>query len=61
VLGTSEAFPPASESWQMVGVEFEMPAGTEAVQLGLARDACATSPCPIFGMVWLDEFALQKM
>ena len=61
VIGTSEAFPPESESWQVVGVEFVVPQDVEAVTLKLGRDVCATSPCPIFGVVWLDEFAVQKM
>lgn len=61
VIGTSAAFPPASESWQVVGVEFVLPEDAEAVEIRLGRDSCATSPCPIFGLVWLDEFAIQKM
>ena len=60
-IGSSEAFPPASESWQVLGVEFTMPGDAEAVEIRLARDTCVTSPCPIFGVVWLDEFTIQKL
>ena len=60
-IGSSEAFPPASEEWQILGAEFTVPADAEAVELRLARDVCASSPCPIFGVVWLDEFAIQKL
>jgi tetratricopeptide (TPR) repeat protein len=61
MIGSSEAFPPASESWQVLGVEFAVPADAEAVELRLARDTCASAPCPIFGVVWLDDFSLQKL
>jgi tetratricopeptide (TPR) repeat protein len=60
-IGSSEAFPPASEEWQILGAEFTVPSDAEAVELRLARDVCASSPCPIFGVVWLDEFAIQKL
>ena len=61
VIGTSPAFPPESESWQVLGVEFAMPADAEAVELRLARDTCVSSPCPIFGVVWLDDFSIEKL
>ena len=61
VLGQSEAFPQSTPSWQQMSVEFTVPEKSEAVNIILARDKCSSSPCPIFGVVWLDEFALQKL
>jgi tetratricopeptide (TPR) repeat protein len=60
ILGKSDPFPPAAGSWSSLGVEFVLPS-TEAVDVGLVRDSCATSPCPIFGFVWLDEFHITKL
>jgi hypothetical protein len=44
-----------------VSVEFTVPEKAEAVTIRLARDKCSSSPCPIFGVMWLDEFTLQKL
>jgi tetratricopeptide (TPR) repeat protein len=60
-LAHSDAFPQSTPSWQQMNVEFTVPAKSEAVSVALARDECSSSPCPIFGVVWLDEFALQKL
>jgi len=61
VLAQSEPFPQSTPSWQQMSVEFTVPEKSEAVVIGLVRDKCSSSPCPIFGVVWLDEFALQKL
>ena len=59
VLAKSNAFPSATGAWQEWSVEFT--AQSEAVVISLVRDNCSSSPCPIFGVVWLDEFSLQKL
>ena len=61
ILAKSDAFPQTTNTWQQINVEFTAPAKSEAVVITLARDNCSSSPCPIFGVVWLDEFALQKL
>ena len=58
-LAKSDLFPQATGSWSSLGVEFTVPE-TEAVDVRLVRDNCASSPCPIFGVVWLDEFYFTK-
>jgi len=64
ILGKSDAFPATSGSWQEMKIEFTTPparpATADGVIIRLSRDSCG-SPCPIFGVVWLDEFALQKL
>jgi tetratricopeptide (TPR) repeat protein len=60
VLGKSDPFPPATSSWASLGVEFVMNT-TEALDVRLERDNCASSPCPIFGVVWLDEFYISEL
>jgi len=60
ILAQSETFPQSTDSWQQLNVEFA--AGAEAaVNVSLKREKCASSPCPIFGTVWLDEFWFQKL
>jgi tetratricopeptide (TPR) repeat protein len=58
-LGKSDAFARSSGTWQTMSVEFKPQ--SEAVVISLARDNCATAQCPIFGVVWLDNFSLQKL
>ena len=59
ILAKSDAFPSVTEAWQEVSVDFTTP--SNAVQVSLVRDNCSSSPCPIFGVVWLDDFSLQKL
>ena len=59
VVGKSDPFPSPSASWQMRSIEFKPQ--SKAVVLSLRRDGCSSAPCPIFGVVWLDEFSLQKL
>jgi len=59
-LGQSEPFPQTTNGWEQMRVDFTAPANAEAVVISLVRDNCSSSPCPIFGVVWLDEFRLEK-
>jgi len=61
ILAQSEAFPQATNGWQEMKIEFTAPPTSEAVVVSLRRDNCPSAPCPIFGVAWLDEFALQKL
>lgn len=61
ILGKSDAISQSTGAWQQMNVEFTTPQNGGAVVIRLTRDNCATSVCPIFGVVWLDEFSLQKL
>lgn len=61
ILARSDAFPQTTNAWQQMNMDFTAPAKSEAVVISLVRDNCSSSPCPIFGVVWLDEFALRKL
>ena len=61
ILAKSEAFPQSTGSWQQLEVEFTTPPAAEAIVVSLKRENRASSPCPIFGAIWLDEFALHKL
>ena len=60
LLGKSDPFPQATGSWSSLGVEITMTA-TDAIDVRLVRDSCTSAPCPIFGVVWLDEFYITKL
>lgn len=60
VLAQSKTLPQGTNSWQEYEVEFVAPSKTEAVLVSLQRQPCETSPCPMFGRVWLDDFSLIK-
>lgn len=48
------------KNWLQSSIEFETDQSTEAVEIRLTRKSCAESLCPIFGMLWLDDFHLEK-
>jgi Flp pilus assembly protein TadD len=60
VMGRSAALPLQTSGWQFVTVDFSATGSTAAIQIILHRQPCSTSPCPIFGHLWLDAFSLQK-
>jgi len=59
-LGQSAPLKMDERTWQDYEVEFKTGEQTEAVQMSLQRQPCATDPCPIFGRLWLDSFQMQK-
>ena len=59
-LALSKPFAEGTSNWQHYEVEFETAATTDAVEISVRRQACADNPCPMFGRVWLDDFALRK-
>lgn len=61
-LARSEALAGEMREWKNYSVEFVAPANTQAVVVAIVREPCAGGGlCPIFGQVWLDDFALQKL
>lgn len=61
MLGQSTALPRGSNGWRDYAFEFTTSASTEAVIINVRREACSAAPCPIFGRLWLDDFALKKL
>jgi tetratricopeptide (TPR) repeat protein len=58
LLGKSENLPTATSPWQQFNFEFTTLATSEAAVIRLQRNSCNSSPCPIFGTLWLDEFKI---
>ena len=59
LLGKSAGFP-ATTSWVNLSFEFTTLPATEAAVIRLQRNNCDSAPCPIFGVVWLDEIQIES-
>jgi tetratricopeptide (TPR) repeat protein len=60
LLGKSENFPTATTSWTKLNVTFTTLPTSQAAVIRLQRNNCDSSPCPIFGTLWLDEFYIEQ-
>jgi tetratricopeptide (TPR) repeat protein len=61
LLAKSENMPTATTSWVRLNAVFKTLAATEAVTIRLQRTPCDSSPCPIFGTLWLDDFQIRQI
>jgi hypothetical protein len=53
--------PRTTVGWQDFRIDFNCGGNTGAIRIALQRERCEKSPCPIFGRLWLDAFALRKL
>jgi len=60
VLGRSENLPTATTPWRTLNLNFNTTETSQAVIIRLQRNNCDSSPCPIFGTLWLDEFRIEQ-
>jgi tetratricopeptide (TPR) repeat protein len=60
LLGQSENFPTATTAWRTLSFTFNTLATSQGVMIRLQRNNCDSSPCPIFGTLWLDEFYIEQ-
>ncbi|HJP91879.1 MAG TPA: carbohydrate binding domain-containing protein [Pyrinomonadaceae bacterium] len=58
LLGKSENLPSGTTSWTKLQFDFTTLATSRAAVIRLQRSNCDSSPCPIFGTMWLDEVSL---
>jgi Tfp pilus assembly protein PilF len=60
-LGSSEPLAVGTSDWRLVAIDFKTSAKTQAVIIGTYREVCPSETvCPIFGIVWYDDFNLQR-
>jgi tetratricopeptide (TPR) repeat protein len=59
-LGKSQNFPSATTDWTRLTFEFATPPSAEAAVIQLQRNNCEPAPCPIFGVLWLDEISIEQ-
>ena len=61
VLGSSAPLPAGTDDWRLVTIDFKTTPKTEAIIIGTNRELCGPGEvCPIFGIVWYDDFNLQR-
>jgi tetratricopeptide (TPR) repeat protein len=60
LLGKSKNFPTGTTPWVKLDVEFKALPFCYAAVIRLQRNNCDSSPCPIFGTLWLDEFHIEQ-
>ena len=62
ILGASQPLITGTYDWQPITINFKSPPKTEAVTVRIVRATCGTDAvCPIFGIVWYDDFNLQSI
>ena len=60
LLGKSGNFPTATTAWTKLSFDFTTLPTSQAAVIRLQRNNCDSSPCPIFGTLWLDEFSIEQ-
>lgn len=62
-LASSSMAPGGTNEWSPINLSFKTGEKTEAVFLKIVRVSCSTEEtpiCPIFGMVWYDDFSFKR-
>lgn len=59
-LSKSSEVERTSNGWREYILQFKTAPQIETIQIVVQRQSC-TSPCPIFGQIWLDQFSLRKV
>jgi tetratricopeptide (TPR) repeat protein len=60
-LAESPVLAEKPNDWQIVSFDFQTAPETDAINLSIQRKNCTTSPCPIFGSMWLDSFSIEEI
>jgi hypothetical protein len=60
-LGQSVPLTGTSDGWRSYAVSFVSTPQTKAIRISIQRPSCSSSPCPIFGRLWLDSFRLRRV
>src|SRR5689334_9568443 len=60
LLGKSENFPTATNPWVTLNFAFTTSSTSQAAVIRLERNNCDSTPCPIFGTLWLDQFQIEQ-
>jgi Flp pilus assembly protein TadD len=61
VLASSAPLPVGTSEWRLVSIDFKTTPKTEAIVIITNRETCSSETvCPIFGIVWYDDFNLQR-
>ena len=59
LIATSPAINAGTNDWQEFSIEFKAPEAVDGVFVRVARSYCGDA-CPIVGILWLDDFSLNR-
>jgi hypothetical protein len=59
ILGQS-ALPTGTSEWKPIQIDFSTEEDTLAGVIALQRLNCSETPCPVFGRLWLSNFAIRQ-
>jgi tetratricopeptide (TPR) repeat protein len=60
-LAESQPLAQGSTDWRVMSFDLQTDQETDAITLSIQRKNCTTSPCPIFGSLWLDSFSIEEL
>jgi hypothetical protein len=62
-LAASAPLPTGTSDWQKISIEFAANPTHDGITVGFYRSPCTadTQLCPIFGVLWYDDFNLQRI
>jgi hypothetical protein len=60
LLGKSQNFPTPTNPWVTLNFVFTTSSTSQAAVVRLERNNCDSTPCPIFGTLWLDQFQIEQ-
>jgi tetratricopeptide (TPR) repeat protein len=60
-LAESPPLSQGSTDWRVMSFDLQTEPKTDTITLSMQRRICTTSPCPIFGSLWLDSFSIEEL
>ena len=60
LIASSSPFAAGSNDWQQVTIDFISPETAQGIMIRTARNFCGEG-CPIVGILWYDDFQLQRL
>jgi len=61
-LAASKPVPSGTNQWEKITLDFTTKPKHDGITIGFNRADCSdTQVCPIFGLVWYDDFILQRV
>ncbi len=60
LIAQTEVFPSGTADWRQYSIEFTAPEDVQGFAIRTARDYCGDA-CPLVGIIWYDEFRLEKL
>ena len=59
-LVRSQRYPLGSYDWQQLTLEFVVPENSDGITVRTTRESCGEN-CPINGIIWYDDFKLERL